>query len=238
MNGFGVYSEVGKLRKVMVCRPGLAHLRLTPENCHDLLFDDVIWVTEAQNEHFGFVQKMRERGVEVLEMHDLLARTLEEKDGRKWLLDRKINPNMVPIFGMEEFRAWLDQMPVVELAEKLIGGIAASEIPVAPYSNFEKYLDPNGFVIQPVPNTIFTRDTTCWIYKGVTVNPMHWTARRQETLLATAIYKFHPDFRHGDFEIWFGNPDVDHGSATVEGGDVMPIGNQVVLIGMGEPRKL
>jgi len=218
----------------MVCRPGLAHLRLTPENCRDLLFDDVIWVSEAQNEHFNFVQKMRERGVEVLEMHDLLARTLEEKEGRKWVLDRRIHPNMVPIFGLEELRAWLDQMPASELAEKLIGGIAISEIPVTPYTNIRKYLDPYGFVIQPVPNTIFTRDTTCWIYKGVTVNSMHWPARRQETLLANAIYKYHPDFRHGDFDVWFGNPDVDHGAATVEGGDVMPIGNGVVLIGMGE----
>ena len=77
-------------------------------------------------------------------------------------------------------------------------------------------------------------DTTCWIYGGVTLNPMYWPARRQETLLATAIYKFHPQFTNADFEIWYGDPDQDHGSATLEGGDVMPIGNGVVLIGMGE----
>src|SRR3954451_11824795 len=92
---YGVHSEVGKLRKVMVCRPGLAHLRLTPDNCHDLLFDDVIWVQEARTEHYAFTQMMRERGVDVVEMHDLLAETLEIPEGRAWVLDRKINANSV-----------------------------------------------------------------------------------------------------------------------------------------------
>ena len=89
-------------------------------------------------------------------------------------------------------------------------------------------------MLPPLPNTQFTRDTTCWIYGGVTLNPMYWPARRQETLLTTAIYKFHPEFANAEFEIWYGDPDKDHGSSTLEGGDVMPIGNGVVLIGMGE----
>src|SRR5438067_6221914 len=124
---YGVHSEVGKLRKVMVCRPGLAHLRLTPDNCHDLLFDDVIWVQEAAKEHFAFVEVMRERGIEVLDMHDLLAETLEHAEARRWLLDRKINPNTVARIGLEELRAWLDLMPAKDLAERLIGGITTSE---------------------------------------------------------------------------------------------------------------
>ena len=234
VTGYGVHSEVGTLRKVMVCRPGLAHLRLTPQNCQSLLFDDVIWVHEAQNEHYNFRQLMRERGVDVVEMHDLLTTTLESKEARAWLLDRKITPNAVPLLGLEELRAWLDQIPAAELAQMLIGGITNSEVPVAPYTTLQERLDPVHFVLQPLPNTLFTRDTTCWIYGGVTLNPMYWPARRQETLLTTAIYKFHPDFKDATFEVWFGNPDVDHGLATVEGGDVMPIGKGVVLIGMGE----
>src|SRR5215831_11864428 len=99
---YGVHSEVGKLRTVMVCRPGLAHLRLTPDNCHDLLFDDVIWVQEAEKKHFGFTQMMRERGVEVLEMHDLLAQTLEIPEARAWVLDRKVNANSTSRIGLEE----------------------------------------------------------------------------------------------------------------------------------------
>jgi arginine deiminase len=234
MDQVGVYSEVGKLRTVMVCRPGLAHLRLTPSNCSELLFDDVIWVHEAQNEHHNFCQVMRERGVEVLEMHDLLAQTLEDSEARAWLLNRKINPNTVISVGIDELRAWLDEMPAPQLAERLIGGIAQSEIPVAPYTTLKKYIDPLGFVVPPLPNTMFTRDTSCWIYGGVSLNPMRWPARRQETLLVTAIYRFHPAFKRAGFNIWFGDPDVDHMSATVEGGDVQPIGNGVVLIGMGE----
>ena len=215
----------------MVCRPGLAHLRLTPDNCKDLLFDDVIWVQEAKNEHYKFVEVMRDRGIDVVDMHELLATTLEDPEARAWILDRKINPDRVALFVVDDVRAWLAAMPAAELAEFLIGGIAISDMPL--FANLRKYLDPMGFIIPPLPNTQFTRDTTCWIFGGVTVNPMYWPARRQETLLATAIYKFHPDFK-GNVNVWWGDPDVDHGAATLEGGDVMPIGNGVVLIGMGE----
>jgi arginine deiminase len=198
------------------------------------LFDDVIWVQEAKSQHFEFVSKMRDRGVDVVDMHDLLATTLEDAEARRWVLDRKITANMVPLIGLNDVRGWLDAMPAVELAERLLGGIAVYEVPFAPYSNvYSDYVDPLSFVIPPLPNSLFTRDTTCWIYGGVTLNPMYWPARRQETLLTTAIYKFHPDFKD-QVTVWWGDPTVDHGLATVEGGDVMPIGNGVVLIGMGE----
>lgn len=234
MSAFGAFSEVGRLRKVLVCRPGLAHLRLTPENASSLLFDDVLWVHEAQNEHYNFCQVMRDRGIEVLELHQLLARTLEDRDARAWLLDRKITPDTVPLIGLEEVRAWLDEMPAADLAERLIGGITYSELPTGSYSKLGAHIDPVRFILPPLPNTLFTRDTTCWIYGGVTLNPMYWPARRQETLLMAAVYKFHPDFKNGEFAVWFGDGVTDHHAATVEGGDVMPIGNGVVLIGMGE----
>src|SRR4029077_4046 len=92
---FGVHSEVGKLKTVMVCRPGLAHQRLTPGNCHDLLFDDVIWVHEAQKDHYDFVLKMKERGVEVLDLHELLTETVSDPEARSWVLDRRITANGV-----------------------------------------------------------------------------------------------------------------------------------------------
>ena len=92
---FGVHSEVGKLRTVMVCRPGLAHQRLTPGNCHALLFDDVLWVQEAQKDHYDFVLKLQSRGAEVLELHDLLAATLDDPDARSWILERRITANSV-----------------------------------------------------------------------------------------------------------------------------------------------
>src|SRR6516225_6569209 len=92
---YGVHSEVGKLRKVLVCSPGLAHTRLTPSNRDELLFDDILWVQQAKSDHFDFVNKMCERGIEVVELHNLLAETLENADAKKWFLDRQIVPNEV-----------------------------------------------------------------------------------------------------------------------------------------------
>ncbi|WP_312798827.1 arginine deiminase [Pseudomonas sp.] len=234
----GVHSEVGKLRKVLVCSPGLAHQRLTPSNCDDLLFDDVIWVNQAKRDHFDFVTKMRERGVEVLEMHNLLTETVKNPEALKWILDRKIVPNQVGIGLVNETRAWLESQEPRHLAEFLIGGVSGSGLPDTSGSEmvkmFRDYLGHSSFVLPPLPNTQFTRDTTCWIYGGVTLNPMFWPARRQETLLTAAIYKFAPEFADQHFNIWYGDPDVDHGLATLEGGDVMPIGKGILLIGMGE----
>jgi arginine deiminase len=125
-------------------------------------------------------------------------------------------------------------MPAAQLAEHLIGGLTSNELPFVKEGIFTSYTDDDDFVLAPLPNSTFTRDTTCWIYGGVTLNPMFWPARRQETLLTAAIYKFHPFFTEKEFEIWWGDPDVDQQLAFVEGGDVMPIGNGCVLIGMGE----
>jgi arginine deiminase len=229
----GVHSEVGKLRTVMVSRPGLAHERLTPSNCDALLFDDVFWVDEARRDHFSFCDKMRDRGVEVLEQHDLLADVLEQPKARQWLLDRKITEDHVGVGMMDELLSWLNDMPSAGLTRFLTGGITVRDMPFEPHSMFGSFLGPDGFVLPPLPNLIFTRDTSCWIYGGVTLNPMHWPARQQETLIAAAIYRFHPRFS-GKTKIWWGNPDQDFGPATLEGGDVMPIGNGCVLVGMGE----
>jgi arginine deiminase len=232
---FGVYSEVGLLRIVMVCRPGLAHQRLTPGNRADLLFDDVLWVQEAQKDHYDFVLKMRERGVEVLDLHDLLAETLADPKARGWVLDRRITPNEVGLIGAPFLRAWLEAMPAAQLAEHLIGGIAILDLPRSERSAvlIDAY-DGTDFIIPPVPNTLFQRDPSCWIYHGVTCNPMFWPARKPETLLQRAVYKFHPRFRDAEFDIWWGDGDASFGAATIEGGDVMALGKGVVLIGMGE----
>ncbi|MGV4793688.1 arginine deiminase [Rhizobium sp. F40D2] len=235
MRGFGVHSEVGKLRTVMVCKPSLAHQRLTPANCHDLLFDDVLWVHEAQKDHFDFVLKMQERGVEVLELHDLLGQTLANKQARDFLLDRRITPNVLGSQIAEAMRPWLDEMPATQLAAFMIGGIAIADLPeVKAKSLMLSALPETDFVIPPIPNTLFQRDPSCWIYGGVTCNPMFWPARRAETLIQRAIYKFHPIFLGGDFQIWWGDSDLPFANASMEGGDVMPIGNGTVLIGMGE----
>ena len=235
---YGVHSEAGKLRKVMVCSPGLAHQRLTPNNCDELLFDDVLWVNQAKRDHFDFVTKMRERGIDVLEMHNLLTDIVAIPEALDWILDHKVTPNQVGVGLVNEVKAWIKSLEPRQAAEYLIGGVSADDLPDSfggkTIQMFRDFLGHTSFILPPLPNTQFTRDTTCWIYGGVTLNPMYWPARRQETLLTTAIYKFHPEFTNAEFQIWYGDPTVDHGNASLEGGDVMPVGNGVVLIGMGE----
>jgi arginine deiminase len=233
---YGVHSEVGQLRKVLVCAPGLAHERLTPSNCDDLLFDDVIWVQNARRDHFDFMTKMRERGVEVIELHNLLTETLDVPGARTWLLDRKITANQVGLGLVADTRAFLDGLEPRQLAEYLIGGLSTADLPddfrPAYLALARENTGVREYLMPPLPNTLFTRDTTCWIYGGVTLNPLYWPARHDETLLMKAIYTFHPDFTGA--RIWWGDPEEDWGLATLEGGDVMPVGNGVVLIGMSE----
>ena len=229
----GVHSEVGRLRKVLVCRPGLAQMRLTPANCRELLFDDVLWVTQAKNDHYAFVNAMQERGVEVLEMHELLATVVSDALARDWILERKLGINFFDAEDVGALRQWLRALQPEQLAERLIGGVVRGELPFEPVGLVARCAAPADFLLPPLPNTLFTRDTSCWIGNGVVLSPMYWPARRQETLLATAIYRFHPAFA-GRVVEWWGDPDADHGLASLEGGDVMPLGHGVVLIGMGE----
>ena len=229
----GVYSETGTLRQVIVCRPGLAHRRLTPENCKDLLFDDVFWVKQAQKDHDVFTDTMRDEGVEVLDVNELLAQTLDITEGRKWILDHRITPDQVGVGMTSALRDWMDELSGSRLADYLLGGLAIDDLDFAPTGLFGSYLGQHGFILPPLPNALFTRDNSAWIFGGVTVNPMYWPARRPETLLNTAIYKFHPKFA-GKTTFHWGDPTVDHGLATIEGGDIMPVGDGTVLVGMGE----
>ena len=236
MQTLGVHSEVGTLRTVMVCRPGLAHQRLTPGNRADLLFDDVLWVQEAQKDHYDFVLKMRERGVEVLELHDLLAETLADKQARAWVLDRRITANDVGLgtragparlarraAGGEARRAphrrHRDSRPAEERADRRCSPTRTA----TPTSSSRR-----------CPTRCFSATRRAGSTTASPCNPMFWPARKPETLLQRAVYKFHPRFKGADFTIWWGDCDESFGAATLEGGDVMPIGNGVVLIGMGE----
>jgi arginine deiminase len=234
---FGVHSEVGQLRKVLVCAPGRAHQRLTPSNCDDLLFDDVLWVDNARRDHFDFMMKMRDRGIEVVEMHNLLAETVAIPEARTWILDNQVVPNQVGLGLVEEIRGYLDGLSHRELAETLIGGLSTAEFPETHGGDTLKLVREAAgvteYLLPPLPNTLYTRDTTCWIYGGVTLNPLYWPARHEETILMAAIYRYHPDFA-GKVNVWWGDPTDEWGLATLEGGDVMPIGKGNVLIGMSE----
>ena len=235
----GLYSEVGRLRTVLVCRPGLAQKRLTPANCHDLLFDDVLWVAQARNDHDAFSAALKDRDIQVLEMHDLLADTVALPAARQWLLDRKLGPDFIDNETAAQLRPWLEGLAPAKLAEHLIGGVARAELPFEAggmLGLLGQCASPADLLLPPLPNTLFTRDNSCWIGDGLALSPMYWPARRQETLLMAAIYRFHPLFNPGGVaaKVWWGDIDQDHGLATLEGGDVMPLAPGVVLVGMGE----
>jgi arginine deiminase len=230
----GANSEVGTLRTVIVHRPDLAHERLSPSNCHELLFDDVIWVRRARQEFDAFVDLMRQEGVEVLLFNELLTETLKDRDARQWLLSRRLRPEEVTTMFSDELTAWMTQMPADELARRLTGGVTSSELPDDIASIVTRAMRPTDFVIAPLPNQLFMRDTSAWIYGGVSINNMYWPARQHETLNVEAVYRFHPRFAAANAPIWFGGFDHDWGGASIEGGDIMPIGNGVVLVGQGE----
>src|SRR5438874_1037138 len=229
-----VTSEVGTLKTVIVHRPDLAHERLSPTNCHELLFDDVIWVRRARQEHDAFVDLMRERGVEALLFHDLLAETLDHGEAREWILTRRLRPEEATVMFSGDLTDWMMEMSGDELATRLVGGVTAAELPENIASVVKNAMRPTDFVIAPLPNQLFMRDTSAWIYGGVSINHMYWPARQHETLNVEAVYRFHPRFRSANFPIWFGGFDHDWGGASIEGGDIMPIGDGVVLVGQGE----
>ena len=233
---YGVHSEVGRLRKVLVCAPGLAHRRLTPTNSDDLLFDDVMWVENAQRDHADFVNKLTQRGVEVVELHEALAQALQVPGAGDWLLDRKITANQVGLGLVDSTRAYLETLPPRDLAEYLIGGLATQDLPEDFRSGYlslaREQAGAREYLMPPLPNTLDPRDTTCWLYGGLTMNPLYWPARKDETLIYKALYEFHPDFVGST--VWWGDAEKEWAQATFEGGDIMPVGNGVVLMGMSE----
>lgn len=231
MNALGVHSEVGRLREVMVHRPDLSLRRLTPENCRALLFDDVLWVKRARQEHDAFVDTLRDRGVIVHLFGELLAEAMEIPEARQWLLERRVDPRLVGLDLEADFREWLDTLPASDLATFLIGGIARAELPFDPQGLTGRALEPRDFVLPPLPNQLFVRDSSCWVGGTVSVNTMFWPARRPEAFNVEVVYRFHPRFRGNAFGFL---SEDDHNGSSLEGGDVMPIGNGAVLVGMGE----
>ena len=226
-----VGSEVGRLRRVILHRPDLELKRLTPRNRDALLFDDVLWVRRSLQEHDAFADALAERGVEVLYLHELLGETLDIPDARDLVLRRTTDQAALgPGLGLA-VDEWLRGLSGAELAERLIGGIAYHELPFESRSLTAQAPTVDGFVLPPLPNHLFTRDTSAWVFGGVTVHAMAKPARRREAVHLDAIYRHHPLFANEPHETW---SDGLGGPAQLEGGDVLVIGNGCVLIGMGE----
>jgi arginine deiminase len=153
----GVHSEVGRLRKVMVHRPGLEHTRLTPSNAEELLFDDVIWVARAKQEHDRFVEVMRERGVEVFEAETLLTEALDQPGVRDWVSDHILSERQVGIKAADRAREWATSADAELVAEFLIGGITRADVDQDVGLVWES-ADPASMLLPPLPNLLFQRD--------------------------------------------------------------------------------
>jgi arginine deiminase len=232
---FNVASEVGQLRQVIVHRPGLELSRLTPQNIGELLFDDVMWAKKAKEEHDAFAEALRDKGVQVHYFGQLLGETLDLPEGRAYVLDRICTPELLGPNLIKPLRALFDDLDGPALAEYLVGGVLKADLhPASPHSLKWDMLAADDFLLPPLPNHLFQRDNSCWIYQGVSVNPMAKPARQRETLHSRAIYRYHPMFAGADFSWHYGADDASHLPASVEGGDVHVLGDGVVMIGMGE----
>ena len=245
----GVYSEIGRLRTVLVHRPGIALDRLTPANRAEYLFDDVVWVERAQREHDSFVELMRSRGVEVLYLQELLTETLTHSaEARTEAITGAVSAYSVGVSLVADLRAYLAALAPERLAEILLGGLLVSELDGLDLEELGRHslgavlAEPESFVLPPLPNSLFTRDSSAWLYGGVVLPPLFWSARRLEVVNLSIIYRYHPRFAGGQFDYWY-PPGGDAGrfavedfsqGVSLEGGDLMPVGNRTVLVGMGE----
>jgi arginine deiminase len=233
LNECGVSSEVGALKRVLVHCPDQSLRRLTPSTASTYLFDQVLWVKQAREDHEVFVATMEDRGVEVLHFSTLLMETLENAEARSWLLTQQITPRR---YGteFEDVRKSLMELDAEALATALIGGMTLRELPFQLSGLLGRLLHAEDFVLPPLPNHLFMRDSSFWIYDSVCISQMASPARKPEKLNLEVIYRFHPLFSASGIRDWLvDNRGVRTGS-TIEGGDVLVLGEGCVLIGMGE----
>jgi arginine deiminase len=229
-----VDSEVGRLRQVILHRPDLELKRLTPSNHDDYLFDDVLWVKRAKQEHDAFADTLRDAGVTVYLLHELLRDTLGIPEARKHVLEQTLDERVYGPLAVGELLPVFDGLDDATLTTHLIGGMTKRELlehTAEPSSLVVQALELDDLLLPPLPNHLFTRDTSAWVYDGVSLNTMRKRARARETVHYDAIYRWHPLFGESRFRVW---AEGAAGEATTEGGDILVLGRGVVLIGMSE----
>ena len=230
-----VDSETGTLRRAVLHRPGLELMRLTPTNKDDYLFDEVLWVRRAGQEHDAFAETLRGQGVEVLLLDQLLTETLELPEARRHVLDRTFDERVHGPLAADALHHLGAALPAQELATMLVGGLTKAELLEhieEPRSVAVQTMAADDFVVAPLPNHLFTRDTSAWIYDGVAVNAMRKRARARETIHYEAIYRWHPAFAGAGFR-WWADGEAN-APATTEGGDILVLGRGAVLVGLSE----
>jgi len=222
----GADSEVGRLRTVMLHRPGPELGRLTPRNNDQLLFDGIPWLGRAQDEHDAFAQALRDHEVEVLYLTDLLTRTLTIEAARQEIIASTLTGLFVGPSLQEHIASFLEDSHPDKLAELLMAGLRNDEMSLSG-SVANQLMQPEDFLINPLPNLLFTRDSSVWLRDRVAVTSLAMPARVRETQLTGLVYAHHPRFAgtpivHG--------PHLEH----LEGGDVLELAPGVIAVGIGE----
>jgi arginine deiminase len=230
-----VDSEVGRLRQAILHRPDLELKRLTPTNHDDYLFDDVLWVKHAKQEHDAFAETLRDLDVEVHLLDQLLRETLAIPEAKKYIIEESLDERVYGPMALDSLHEAFESLDHAKLTEFLIGGMTKRELlelVSEPSSVVVQALGIDDLLLPPLPNHMFTRDTSAWIYDGVSINSMRKRARTRETIHYEAIYRWHPHFADTAFNVWADG--LANGMATTEGGDILVLGRGTVLVGMSE----
>ncbi|GGI06121.1 arginine deiminase [Egicoccus halophilus] len=226
-----VRSEVGQLRTVLLHRPGTEVERITPSNMDQLLFDELLWVEHAQAEHDAFADVLRGLDVEVLYVEALLAEVVADDAVARRVVERHVTERDCGPQAVGRIRDLLLDNPPAQLVEHLIGGVSVEE--VGPGDGLVTTVSgQTQMLLQPLPNAVFTRDSSAWIGEGVVLSPMNRLVRRRETDLLRTVYSHHPRF--AEAPIWFGGEGTEWFPATFEGGDLLVVGERGLAVGMSE----
>jgi arginine deiminase len=226
-----VRSEIGQLRAVLLHRPGDELYRITPSTMDELLYDELLWVEEAQREHDAFADVLRGAGVEVLYVEQLLAEVVADPDEARAVVERHVTDTACGPQAVQRIRELLLARDPSDLASGLISGVTVEEAGAID-GLVAKASDPTDSLLPPIPNLVFTRDSSAWIGEGVVLSPMSRTVRRRETDLLRTVYRSHPRFAGAP--VWFGDQQQDLYPATFEGGDLLVVGPRGLAIGMSE----
>lgn len=228
-----VYSEIGKLKTVMLHRPGKELENLAPDILHRMLIDDIPYLKIAQEEHDAFAHVLRQQGIKVLYLEDLLAESLTDEKVRRAFLDQLLDESSIkkqdPLHQL--LLNYLQELLTKEMVKTVIAGIRKSAIHNSTPSLADLAEDPDyPFYLDPMPNVYFTRDQQAVIGSGMTINRMTFRARRRESLFMETILKNHPDFKNATIPVW--RDRYHHG--RLEGGDELVLNNHVLAVGISQ----
>ncbi len=244
MNPIHITSEIGKLKTVILHRPGAELENLTPEYLTDLLFDDIPYLAEAQAEHDAFANVLRERGIEVLYLDELVAEALSTQELREKFVDHILASSKQGDRRITNtLRHYLLGMSTKDMVRKIMAGVRKDEVTLPPehhrqqlHELVEQSTDAfhlksaYPFYLDPMPNLYFTRDPAAAIGNGLTINKMHWPARRRESLFMRYIIDHHPRFSNADVPVWYNRNE----RFSIEGGDELVLSSEVMAIGVSE----